>query len=135
MKYVSVLIVNQSIKDAGLLVNAAFVLGLSAGKGMPGEAFGSEVEDGDGRQHAALTNIGHFVRKASASKLATLRNTMAERSDVAVVDYTEDAAPADYTAYVASLGQRSGNEIVYRAVHLYGPEVVIVPATKNLSQL
>lgn len=132
---ISVLIMNQSIDSPGILTNAAFVLGLTAGRKMPEDTYGPEVVDGDGNHHAYLTQIGHYVRKASAGKIKALRDTFASMPGVLIVDYTEDAAPADYSAYTAALLSHSGDEIIYRALHVYGPSAAIIPLTKNLSRL
>lgn len=132
---ISVLLVNKSIDEPGIVTNAAFVLGLTAGRMLPDHTFGPEVVDGDGSPHTYLTRIAHFVRKATPSKLKTLRDTFAEMPDVQVIDYTEDAAPSTYEIYQESLGAHSGEEIVYRAVWVYGPEDKVVPLTKNLSRL
>ena len=132
---VSVLIVNKSIGEPGIIGNAAFVLGLTAGRRLPEETFGPAVVDGDGRSHEALTSIGHIVRKASATKLRTLWETFSGDPDVSVVDYTEAAAPADYGAYTAALGATTSEEITFRAIHVYGPGEKITPLTKNLSSL
>jgi hypothetical protein len=132
---ISVLIVNEKIGNAGLLTNAALVLGLTAGTVLPPETFGGDVTDGDGKVHRRLTAIGHHVRKATPGKLHALRAALAANPDVIVVDYTEDAAPSSYEAYVQSLGSHAGDAIVYRAVYVYGPESVVGPATKNLSRL
>lgn len=134
MENVSLLILNKSFDEKGLLANVGFVLGLSAGRELPAETFGSEVVDGDGKNHKALTNIGHYVRKAGGEKLANLRNTFADMSNVLVIDYTEDAAPADYNEYAKTLGKHKGNQIVYRAVYVYGPADKIIPLTKSLSR-
>ncbi len=133
--FASVLIVNQSITETGILANAAFVLGLTAGRNLPLETFGANVVDGEHRTHMYLTQIGHYVRKAGASKLRALRDTFASMEDVLLVDYTEDAAPADYEAYTRSLGGHAGEDISYRAIHVYGPAEKVIPLTKNLSRL
>ncbi len=134
MEFVSVLILNKAFEERGLLANAAFVLGLSAGRNLPSSTFGPDVTDGDGRTHQALTNIGHHVRKAGGSKLVSIRNELVDLPDVQVIDYTEDAAPADYAEYTRTLGKHKGEEIVYRAIHVYGPAATIIPLTKNLSR-
>ena len=134
-KLVSILIVDQSVDGVGIIANAAFVLGLTAGKLMPDETFGTDTVDGDGSAHRFLTNIGHYVRKAGQSKLRTLRNTFANTPGVGLIDYPEDASPADYSVYAENLLSHSGEQITYRAIHIYGPEEVIVPLTKNLSRL
>jgi len=134
-EYVSILIINQSLSETGVIANAAFVLGLTAGRYLPDESFGPDVVDGERHRHTYLTCIGHYVRKAGASKLRTLRATFAAMEDVQLVDYTEDAAPADYNAYETALGAHSGEEISYRAIHVYGPADTLIPLTKNLSRL
>ena len=134
MKSVSVLIVYEKL-EPGVLVNAAFVLGLTAGRYMPEETFGPDVVDGEGVSHLYLTNIAHFVRKAGQSKLRSLRAAFAQVPDVKIVDYTEDAAPSTYEIYQRDLGSHSGEQIVYRALHVYGAEERILPLTKNLSRL
>lgn len=131
----SVLVVEQSLEDKGVLTNAGFVLGLTAGRELPAAAFGGEVVDGDGASHKYLTNIGHYVRKAGQSKMRELRAKLAGNPDVKVVDYTEDAAPADYASYARALASHKGEEIKYRALYLYGPKDAVFPLTKNLSRL
>jgi Protein of unknown function (DUF2000) len=132
---ISVLIVNEKIDAAGILTNAAFVLGLTAGKSLPAETYGADTVDGDGTTHKFLTNIGHFVRKTSPTKLRALRDAFVQNPTVLVVDYPEDAAPSDYQAFTAALATHKGEEIVYRAVYAYGPSEVLTPLTKNLSRL
>lgn len=135
MKFISVLVVDQSIENKGILTNAGFVLGLSAGRYLPADTFGSDVVDGDGSTHGALTNIAHFVRKSGQSKLRTLRAEFINHPDVKIIDYTEDAAPSNYETYAANIATHKGDEITYRAVHFFGPEEVLIPKTKNLSSL
>ena len=131
----SVLIVDQQLGHKGVLANAAFVLGLTAGRELPVATFGEDTIDGDGSSHKYLTRIGHFIRKAGQSKIQTLRKTFSESPGVLVVDYTEDAAPADYEKYAQSLKANTADGIRYRAIHVFGPERVVAPLTKNLSRL
>ncbi len=130
-----VMIIDQSVDHKGILTNAAFVLGLTAGREVPLDTFGGDVFDGENQQHKYLTKIGHFIRKAGQSKLRTLRQTFSENPNVILVDYTEDASPADYSQYSSSLADKKGEAIQYRAMYVYGPEAVVVPLTKNLSRL
>jgi hypothetical protein len=132
---ISVLIVDQSLEHKGLLANAAFVLGLTAGKELPKETFGEDVVDGDGKTHKYLTQIGHYVRRAGQSKIKTLRATLSELANITIVDYTEDAAPANYSEYSQNIAKHRSEEISYRALYVYGPESAVVPLTKNLSKL
>ena len=134
-EYLSVLIIDQSIESKGIATNAGFVLGLTAGRELPDDTFGYEVTDGDGASHAYLTKIGHYVRKAGQNKMRELRTKFIAEPKVKVVDYTEDAAPADYEEYAHNLASHKGEEIVYRALYIYGPKEVILPLTKNLSRL
>src|SRR3989344_2020571 len=98
-EYLSVLIVDQSIEDKGILTNVGLVLGLTAGREISAETFGHEVTDGDGSKHEYLTKIGHFVRKAGQSKMRDLRAKFLSDTRIKLIDYTEDAAPADYEEY------------------------------------
>jgi hypothetical protein len=134
-KFISVLIVDQAIDSKGVVANVAFVLGLTAGRGLPQETFGPDVTDGDGATHRYLTRIGHIVRKAGQNKLKSLRQALGGNPDVLLVDYTEDAAPADYAEYAETLAKHSAEELKYRALHVYGPEEIIAPLTRNLSRL
>ena len=134
-KFVSVLIVDQAIEAKGVLANAAFVLGLTAGRELAQETFGPDVVDGEGTTHRSLTRIGHFVRKAGQNKMRNLRKEFAKDPRVLVIDYAEDAAPADYDTYSRDLSQHSGEQIKYRALYAYGPADIVVPLTKNLSHL
>lgn len=132
---ISVLIVDQTIEEKGILSNAAFVLGLTAGRLIDENTFGQDAVDGEGKAHKYLTNIAHHVRKAGQNKIKTLRNTFSENPDVILVDYTEDAAPSDYNEYMRQLSLHKGEQIIYRAIHIYGPGEIIIPLTKNLSRL
>jgi hypothetical protein len=134
-KFLSVLIVDQAIESKGIVANAAFVLGLTAGRELPGETFGPDAVDGNGATHRYLTSIGHIVRKAGQNKLRSLRQELARNPEVLLVDYTEDAAPANYEEYRETLAKHSGEELNYRALHVYGPEAIVGPLTKNLSRL
>jgi len=134
-RMVSVVIVDQALEHKGILANAAFVIGLSAGRELPGETFGLDVTDADGKNHRYLTNIAHFIRKAGQAKIRTLREEFAADERTTVFDYSEDAAPSDYSEYAKSIASRKSNDISYRAIHIYGPESVVAPRTKNLSRL
>jgi len=134
MDHTSVLVVDRS-QDPGIVTNAAFVLGLTAGARLPQATFGPEVVDGDGMVHAALTRIPHFVRKAGQAKLRRLRKAFSDMGGVQLVDYTEDAAPSDYAVYARGLAGRCGDDIHYRAIHVFGPSELIDPLTRNLSRL
>ena len=132
---VSVLIVNKAVQDLGVIVNASFVVGLTAGRLLPAETFGSDVVDGRGTRHVFLTRIGHVVRKAGSQKLRRVRDELVASPGVVVVDYPEHAAPSDYAQYTAALEQDQGEEIVYRALHVWGPRAVVDRITGNLSRL
>jgi len=134
MANISVVVVNEKL-DRGLQANAVFVLGLTMGRLMGDATFGKDVVDGDGRQHSFLTCIGHTVRMASPTKVATLRNQLAEHPEVILVDYTEDAGPPVYELYELALKSHAGDAIIYRAFAAYGPEEVVYGRTKNLSLL
>ncbi len=131
----SVLIVDQTLVHKGVMSNAAFVLGLSAGRAMPDSYFGYAVKDGSGNEHRPLTNIGHFVRKAGQAKLRTLRDELAAMPGVVVHDYPEEAAPSDYSEYSKNMSTRAPGDITYRAIHIFGPAEAVAPRTKNLSRL
>jgi hypothetical protein len=135
MKIASVLIICKGLDHKGILANTGFVLGLTAGRLLPAETFGPDVIDGDNSTHKFLTNIGHYVREVGQSKLQTLRAELIQNPNVTITDYTEDAAPSDYQEYTKSLASHKGEQIVYRAIHIFGPEEIVVPKTKNLSML
>ncbi len=134
-RFISVLVVDQSLDNKGVIANVGLVLGLTAGRELPKETFGGDVTDGDGVSHLYLTRIGHTVRKAGQSKIRNLREALAAQSGVLLVDYTEDAAPADYEEYTRTIASHSGEDLKYRALYVYGPEEIVGPLTKNLSRL
>ena len=127
--------VDQNLEHKGILANTAFVLGLTAGRELPDETFGNDVQDGAGDTHKYLTRIGHFVKKAGQSKLRTLREQFSKDPEVLVVDYCDDAAPSDYSEYQKNIALHKGEQIIYRAIHIFGPQSKVVPLTKNLSRL
>jgi hypothetical protein len=134
MKNISVLIVNEKIDHKGIIANVSFVLGLTAGRELLQETFGTDVVDGDDSIHKYLTNIGHYVRKAGQNKIKTIRKEFLD-AGIMVVDYTDDAAPADYATYTESIKSHKAEEIIYRAIWVYGPEEIVLLKTKNLSSL
>ena len=125
---------DQAREDKGIISNAAFVLGLTAGRELPQETFGPDVVDGDGSTHKYLTQIGHYVRKAGQNKMKTIRKECLDKG-ILVVDYTDDAAPADYAEYTRTIAAHNEDALQYRAVWIYGPEEIVYPLTKNLSKL
>lgn len=125
---------DQAIEDKGILSNAAFVLGLTAGRELPQDTYGDNVVDGSGSTHKYLTQIGHFVRKAGQNKIKTIRKECFDKG-IMVVDYTNDAAPADYAEYTRTIATHGEDALQYRAVWIYGPEEIVYPLTKNLSKL
>lgn len=133
--YTSVLIVDKAIDHAGIVSNVSLVMGLTAGRLLPGSTFGEDVFDGDGNRHRFLTNTNHYIRKAGQNKLRALRAFFADMPDTIVVDYTEDAAANDYAIYTNSLSANSGEGITYRAIYIFGPTDTVYPKTKNLSAL
>lgn len=138
MSTASVLVVNKSLlssgDDVGKLINAAFVLGLTAGRELSAETFGGDVIDGDGTVHRYLTKIGHYVRKASGGKLRSLRQACEMHNEITVVDYTDAASPASYAEYEKSLSSQQGENITYRAIHISGPAELVSSLTKSLSR-
>ena len=135
MDKLSVLIVDKSLNNNGVLANASLVIGLSAGRLLPEDTFGAEAIDGDGSIHHPLTNQAHFVRKAGQSKMKRLRKKFKESEGILVVDYIEDAAPSDYQEYLDNLKTHSEEDLSYRTLWVYGDRSVIEPLTKNLSRL
>lgn len=134
MTKVSVLIVSEGIDHKGIIANASFVVGLTAGKLIAPETFSGDVVDGDGSKHTYLTNIAHMVRRAGQNKMRTLRKDFMDAGCV-VVDYTDAAAPSDYATYEKTIAELKGEQITYRAFWVYGDEEIVVPKTKNLSSL
>jgi len=127
--------VNQAITHVGIIANATFVLGLSIGREMNASEFGDAVIDGSGSLHHALTNMKHIVRKAGDTKIKTLRAQLLAQPGVTVIDYTEAASTSDYDEYVRTLENQKSDEIIYRAIHILGPQEIVEPLTKNLSRL
>jgi hypothetical protein len=70
--WLSVLVVDESIVDLGILTNAAFVMGLSMGRHLPPETFGPDVKDANGVEYAALTAFPHHIRQ----QLRRIHNTL-----------------------------------------------------------
>ena len=131
----SVLIIDQNLAHRGAMANAAFVLGLTAGRLMSDHLFGHDVEDRSGAMHRYLTRIPHFVKKAGQGKIRSLREALLVQPQVSIVDYPEEAAPSNYSVYAQNLSMKGADEITYRAIHVAGSYAVLYPLTKNLSRL
>jgi hypothetical protein len=137
--WLSVLVVDESIVDLGILANAAFVMGLTMGRHLPLDTFGPDVKDANGVEYAALTALPHHVRKASKGQLRTLHTraiaAKKENIHVLVVAYPLQAATSSYLQYTADMALSPTQEMQYRAVHVAGPNEVVRTWTKNLSRL
>lgn len=83
----------------------------------------------------AARDYKRALRKTGRAVIVCAKGRGVKKPEVTLVDYVEDAAPADYDEYARNLRGRAGDEISYRALYVYGPEEVVLPLIRNLSRL
>ena len=120
---------------AGMLANAAAIVGASLGAGVPG-IIGSSAIDGSGISHPGLANVPLPVLQASRSALRSLRANALESRDMVVFDFPEPARQAKtYQEYLERMIGMSSESIDYVALGLYGPVSLVNKVTGQLKLL
>ncbi len=117
----------------GLTLNAVAVLSVALGRHV-GQLTGEDVIDASGQTHVGIVNIPISILKTTASQVKTIRSQASGVAGLLVVDMTETAQAARfYGDYVDRMSRLSEEDMVYRAVALYGDKKEINKLTGSLA--
>lgn len=115
----------------GLLANAAAVLAFSASRSIPG-GVGRDTEDADGEAHAGITQLPIPVLACETGQIKGLRDR-ARDEGLLCIDFSDVAQRAkNYEDYAAELKSRSGSELAYLGLCIYGESDSVRRLTGNL---
>lgn len=127
-----VVIVLDRQLPAGLLANAAAVLGFSVARHLPG-GFGPDVADRDGSLHPGITNLPIPILACDEDQLPGLRDKAMALQDVQCVDFTEVAQRSKgYDEYTSAMNGSAGAELKYLGLCLCGDPRAVRRLTGHL---
>lgn len=116
-----VMILNEEL-PAGVLANAAGILGITLGKQVP-DTIGPDICDKNGRQHLGIVALPVPVLKADKEKLKAIREKLfqPEFADCVVVDFTDvDQSCQNYEDYIARAAGTGEEEVTYLGIGICG---------------
>ena len=102
-----VMILDEEL-PAGVLANAAGILGMTLGKQIP-EVIGPDVLDKNGREHLGITAYPVPILKAGKEKLRQIREQLyqPEFAECVAVDFSDVAQSCnDYDEFTSKAAQR-----------------------------
>lgn len=117
-----VIVLDETL-PAGLLANTAAALGLSLGNHVPG-LIGPDVTDTDGITHKGVTAIPIPVLAVDRATLNTLYDSAMNGSkELITIGFSETAQRCNsYDEYMKQMNQKSGNDLDYLGLCIYGPK-------------
>lgn len=114
-----VIVLDDSLPP-GLAANAAAVLALSLGAGVP-DLPGPDIVDADGTTHPGLIPIGLPVLKAPKEELRALRARAREADGVDVIGFPAPGQrTTDYAEFAHAVAQARAPELDYVGVLVHG---------------
>lgn len=110
----------------GLLANTAAALGLSLGNHVPG-VIGPDVTDSDNTLHKGITAVPIPVLAADRGILKSLYGmAKKEGKELLVIGFSTTAQQCQsYDIYSERIMQKSGDELDYLGLCLYGPKKAV----------
>lgn len=121
--------------DRGGAANAAAVAALALGRRLDGP-LGADGKDASGGVHAGIDPHPIPTLAADPERIRALYEAGRERDGVTAVGFTDTARRArDYGSYLEDLSRTGAEELVYRALALFGPKARVNALTKRLPLL
>jgi hypothetical protein len=128
-----VIVVDETLPP-GLAANAAAMLALTLGAGIPG-LVGAGLVDADGDAHPGFIPAGLPILRAPGDALAELRSR-ALAADVGVIAFPAfGQQTTDYDEVIAHVAQTPTAELRYRGLAFHGPARAVRKLTGNLALL
>lgn len=130
------MVINKEL-PAGLIANAAAVLGISLGCRSK-DIVGADIQDEDGYNHMGITTKTIPMLGGTRAQIKEIRDKLFDDAyaDITVIDFSEVAQKClDYESYIDILSHRQCSDIYYLGICLYGPEKKVNKLTGFLGLL
>ncbi|RMI36434.1 DUF2000 domain-containing protein [Streptomyces triticirhizae] len=129
-----VIVVNGEL-PLGLTVNAASVVSLTLGRGVP-ELIGEDVKDAEGGVHLGITLIPVPILRSTAERIAEIHQLATADPEVTVVGFSDLAQSCrTYEEYIERMTGTQPAELTYSSVGLFGPRKQLNKWTGSLALL
>lgn len=120
-----VMILDEALPK-GLAANTVAALGLSLGNHVPG-LIGPDVSDCDGSIHKGITAVPIPILAVDKDTLKALYGmAMKESKELLVIEFSTTAQQChSYDVYCERIIQKSGNDLDYLGICIYGPKKIV----------
>lgn len=122
---------------AGLIANAAGIMGITLGKHIP-ETVGPNVYDKSGKEHLGIIEFPVPVLKAAKEKIKEIREKLyrPDFSDLLAVDFSDVAQSCKtYDEFIGKAALVAADEITYYGIGICGAKKQVNKLTGNLPLL
>ncbi len=131
-----VMILDDSL-PAGLIANAAAILGITLGKQLP-QVVGHDVTDQAGREHLGIIEFPVPILKGDKERIKAIRKRLYEPdfSDLTVVDFSDLAQGCKtYGEFTEKMRDTSDGDLNYLGIAICGGKKKVNRLTGNLALL
>ena len=131
-----VIVVDEGM-ELGVIANVTAILSISLGKLRP-DISGADTVDAENHTHYGLIQVPVPVLKASAEKVAEIRNKLYEENfeDVSCVDFTNIAQECmTYTDYTDTMQKSTKDDLLYIGIAVVGNKKKVNKLTGSLALL
>ncbi len=131
-----VIVVDEGM-ELGVIANVTAILSISLGKLRP-DISGADTVDAENHTHYGLIQVPVPVLKASAQKVAEIRNKLYEENfeDVSCVDFTNIAQECmTYTDYTDTMQKSTKDDLLYIGIAVVGNKKKVNKLTGSLALL
>ncbi len=131
-----VIVVDEGM-EIGVIANVTAILSISLGKLRP-DISGDDTIDAENHIHSGLIQVPVPVLKASADKVAEIRNRLFadEFDDVSCIDFTNVAQECmTYTDYTDTMKHSTKDDLMYMGIAMVGNKKKVNKLTGSLGLL
>ena len=131
-----VIVVDEGM-ELGVIANVTAILSISLGKLRP-DISGNDITDAENHTHYGLIQVPVPVLKASADKVAEIRNKLFGEGfeDISCIDFTNVAQQSmNYTDYTDTMQNSTQEDLLYLGIAMVGNKKKVNKLTGNLGLL
>lgn len=131
-----VMVIDESM-PAGLIANAAAIMGITLGKEKP-EIVGANVVDGSGRLHLGIIEFPVPVLKGSGEEIRSIRDRLylPEFRELPTVDFSRLAQGCkNYEEFTEKMARMDERELEYLGIAICGPKKKVNKLTGGMRLL
>ena len=131
-----VIVVDEGM-ELGVIANVTAILSIALGKLRP-DISGNDIEDAEHHKHYGLIQVPVPVLKASADKVAEIRNKLfgAEFEDISCIDFTNVAQQSmNYVDYTDTMQNATKDDLLYLGIAMVGNKKKVNKLTGSLGLL